>query len=124
MNDEGQFRCFVVDNAKISRNGMTKIASAIPGVTITKSPRFFDDDVFCEFTYKGNSFTIEEPYGDNATYDVVAPEDSLVAFEEIATFFEEATAIKSRDWGYNIMFLLRTVIASLLFIGFIRWLSS
>jgi hypothetical protein len=124
INDDGEFRCFVVDNTKVSRNGMTKMVSSIPGAIITKSPRFFDDDVFCEFTYKEKCFIIEEPYGDNTTYDVIAPENGLVAFDEIATFFESATPTKGGDWGYNSMFLLRMVVAGIIFTGIVTWLSS
>jgi len=124
INDEGEFRCFVVDNTKVSRSGMTKMLSTIPGVTITKSPRFFDGDVFCEFTYKEKFFIIEEPYGDNTTYDVIAPENGLVAFDDIATFFEGAVPIRGGDWGYNSMFLLRIGVAGFILTGLITWLSS
>ena len=122
-NDEGEFRCFAVDNAKVSRRGMTMVVSQLPGVTITKSPRLFDNDVFCEFTYQGKRFIIEEPYGDSKTYDV-APESGLAAFEEMANFFEAATPIKGGDWPYNTMYLLRMVIAGLIFTGVVAWLSS
>ena len=124
INDDGEFRCFVVDNTKVSRNGMTKMVSSISGVTVTKYPRFFDDDIFCEFTFKEHYFIIEEPYGDNTTFDVVAPENGLEAFNEIANFFENATPLRSGDWGYNTLFLMRIVLAGIIFIGVVIWFSN
>jgi hypothetical protein len=122
--DNNEFRCFLVDNTKVSRTGMCKMVQLIPGVIVTKIPRFWDDDIFCEFTYKEKCFFIEEPYGDNVTYDVVAPKNGLVAFEEIAAFFESATPIKGGDWGYNTLFLMRTFVAAMIFLGIVAWFSS
>jgi len=48
----------------------------------------------------------------------------LVAFEEIAAFFESATPIKGGDWGYNTLFLMRTFVAAMIFLGIVAWFSS
>ncbi|MCJ8268928.1 MAG: hypothetical protein MJK04_05935 [Psychrosphaera sp.] len=122
INDEGECCCFAVDNTKVSRIGMSRMLCALPGVVITKVPKFYDTDIFCEFDYQGSNFFIEEPYGDNATYDVVAPEGGLESFNKIALFFEETAPLKGGDWGYNLMFLLRVIISTLIFTCITAWL--
>lgn len=93
--------------------------ASIPDVIVTKYPRFFDGDIFCEFTYKGKHCTIEEPYGDSTTYDIVTPESGLIVFKEIACAIEKAEPIKGGDWGYNIVFLMRMLVAGLVFAVFL-----
>lgn len=75
------------------------------GANITKQPRFFDDDVFCEFEINGQKFFVEEPYGDNTTYDVVAPEYNMKEMELLALHFEEISPLKDGDFGHKIYFL-------------------
>ena len=124
INDEGVFRCFAVDNSKISRHGMKQIVSSVPGVLITKTPRFWDDDVFCEFTYKGKSFFIEEPWGDNVTYDVVAPDKSEQELSEIALLFESTKPIKGGDFGHKIFSLISIIIGGVVFGFILDWIFS
>ena len=116
-NDEGMFRCFQVDNQKVSRNGMAKMISNLSGVDVTHWPRFYDDEVFCEFKYKKLDFEILEPYGDNTTYDVVAPENADAELEEVASHFEESAAVKGGDLGHAAFFLLSWLLKSALIFG-------
>lgn len=115
INDEGAFRCFAVDNQIISRHGVTQIVRSIPGVQITKSPKFWDDDVFLEFTFKGKSFFVEEPWGDNITYDLVAPDKSEQELNEIAAVFEASDPIKGGDLGQKLFKLIGILIGAMVF---------
>ena len=124
INDEGVFRCFAVDNTKISRYGMAKIVSSIPGVVIKKAPRFWDDDVFCEFTFKGKLFFIEEPWGDNVTYDLVAPDQSEQELNEIALVFESAKPIKGGDFGHNVFFFINILVGGMFMFWLLNWIFS
>lgn len=126
-NDEGQFRCFTVDNTQVSRTGMAKVAAQIPGAQITKRPRFFDDVIFCEFSLNGHRFIIEEAYGDNSTYDVVAPESGLLEMEAVTAHFEFATPIRGGDTGYIAFALLNILVGGIVLILFLKavfWLFS
>ena len=119
LNDEGKFRCFQVNNQKVSRNGMAKMLSNFPGIEINHWPKFYDDEVFCEFLYNGFKFEILEPYGDNTTYDLVAPEGAQTELEEIAKYFEESKAIKGGDLGHAAFFISSWLIQSVILVGII-----
>ena len=77
INEHGEWSCFVVSNSFVSRRGLTRMINSCEGVLITQKPKFFDDDIFCKFEINGYKFYVEEPYGDNSTYDVIAPESGL-----------------------------------------------
>ena len=119
LNDEGKYRCFQVNNVKVSRNGMAKMLSKLAGIEITHWPKFYDDEVFCEFKYKGFKFEILEPYGDNTTYDLVAPEGAQTELEEIARYFEDSKPIKGGDLGHVAFFISTWLIRSVIVVGVI-----
>lgn len=116
-NDEGEFRCFEVDNRIISRSGMSKVISQIPGVQITYFPKFYSIEVFCEFELNGKKFEVAEPYGDSSIYDVVAQEPNLIEMNVIADHFEKSKPIKGGDFGQRVFFLFNWCLTSAFWIG-------
>jgi len=91
--------------------------AACDGVEVVRKPRFFDNDVFCEFTINGHKFYVEEPYGDNTSYDVVAPEANLKELDSLARQIESMSPIKGGDIGHQIYFLTTYLIGGgLLFV--------
>ena len=122
INDHNQFRCFEVDNRLISRDGVARVVSKLEGVSIIHSPNFYDDEVFCKFTYKGFSFKMTEPYGDSSVYDVIAPEHAHKELEEIAKHFEQSEPIKSGDSGHNAFFIINCAIGTFIWIAILSWI--
>ncbi len=117
QNDQGDFRCFEIDNTIISRNGMAKVVAQLTDVKVTHFPRFYDDEVFCEFELNGHKFEVMEPYGDSTTYDIVAPDARLLEMELIAEHFEKSTPIKGGDFGQRLFFLFNWCLATAFWIG-------
>jgi hypothetical protein len=104
-NEQGALRYFSVNNLLVSRSGLCRMIASCEGVTITKKPRFFDDDVFCEFTINGHRFYVEEPFGDNATYDFVAPESGSAEMQQLAKHLETMSPVTGGDFGHQLYFL-------------------
>lgn len=75
-NEQNELHAFEINNTFTSRRAVTRIVENIPNVTILKKPKFLswfrDDDVFCVFILNNTEFTIEEPFGDNSRYLIVA----------------------------------------------------
>lgn len=91
QNDQGEFRCFEIDNAIISRNGVDKVVAQVTDVKITHFPKFYDDEVFCGFELNGHKLEISEPYGDSP--------------------------IKGGDVGQRLFFFMNWVIGTAIWIG-------
>jgi hypothetical protein len=131
INDQGDFRCFAVNNRKVSRSGMVKILSELNGVKILHHPKYNDIEVFCEFELDGHKFEISEPYGDSSDYDVTAPEPNLGALDLLAEHFEKSAPIKGGDSGHNLFFFINWMIFSaiVMAVGYgvwsgIQWIIS
>ncbi len=73
----GQVTGFEIPNTLIWRGGVVRLLKRVPGVEITKYPKFFslNDDDFVHFNYRGEKFFVVEPYGDNNRYWIVAESD-------------------------------------------------
>lgn len=123
-NDSGNFRCFEIENKIISRHGMSRVISKLEGVEITHSPRFYDDEVFCEFKFKDIKFQMTEPYGDSSVYDIVAPEGAQGELELIAQHFEQSKPIKGGDSGHRAFFVVNWLIGSFMLMALLTWLLS
>ena len=123
ISDQGEFRCFAVENRIISRAGLVKVLGRIQDINITKHPRFWDDDIFCEFEYRGMAFVVEEPYGDNTTYDLSSKVLCSEVLEEIASHFEAAAPIKGGDSSHTAFVLVRGLIAVTIISGVV-WAAS
>jgi hypothetical protein len=117
QNDQGEFRCFEIDNTIISRSGMAKVVAQLANAKITHAPRFYDDEEFCEFELNGHKFKISEPYGDSTTYDVVAPSSPLPEMELVAAHFETATPIKGGDFGQRLFFMFHFILGAAIWIS-------
>jgi hypothetical protein len=64
-----RFCGFEVSNTLLSRGQACRIVQKIPGAALVRKSRLFrDTDEFCEFTLAGETFVIEEPFGDNSRY--------------------------------------------------------
>ena len=124
INDVGEFRCFAIDKSSASRHGVVAALSKLPGVSFTLLPRFWHEAVFCEFIYKGYKFYIEEPYGDNTTFDLIAPEPDLPELKELATLLENSELIKSGDLAHTMFYSLIWLIRAGLVAGIIALLVS
>ncbi|MBD3648642.1 MAG: hypothetical protein HUJ31_14585 [Pseudomonadales bacterium] len=116
-NDQSEFRCFELDNRMISRNGIAEVLKRLEGVEIVHEPRFYDDEVFCEFTFRDKLFQATEPYGDSSTYDIVGPEGAQLEMEALATHFELEAPIQSGDTPHQIFFIVNWIASSLLIAG-------
>ena len=90
-NDQGTLTCFRVSNLFLSRHGIPKIVSRIPGVQILRKQkpfRFSGPDYFCEFTLDGKKFLAIEPFGDNSEFWVVCePPEECPQFKKIENAF-------------------------------------
>ena len=67
----GRVYAFEVSNLLLSRDGVVKVASSIPGAVVTRRRAgswFTDKDEFCEFIVNGQPFVAWEPFGDNSRY--------------------------------------------------------
>jgi hypothetical protein len=68
---EGRIFAFEISNLWITRRGVSAVAEAIPGATVTENPRRLGwplHEEFCEFVVDGQAFTAWEPFGDNSRY--------------------------------------------------------
>ena len=69
--EDGRICAFEVSNTLLSRGQACRIVQKIPGAALVRKSRLFrDTDDFCEFTLAGETYVIEEPFGDNSRYRV------------------------------------------------------
>ena len=83
INDEGEFRCFGFSNAFFHKSNVKSFVESLPGSKITFFTRAFGAEDFCGFTYKGENFTVSEPYGDNSFYDILCRNPDTEPLKEI-----------------------------------------
>jgi hypothetical protein len=123
INDNGQFRCFEISNIIVSRTGMSRVISQLEGVVVTHRPKFYDDEFFCEFEFRGQRFEMSEPYGDSSVYDVTGPESTQTELETIASHFENVPPITGGDFPRNVYFLFSWLLKAsfLTFIVYAIW---
>ena len=78
-DESGRVFAFEVGVALGGRRRVCSIVRAIPGVKVTKAPRFlswFREEVFCEFERGEVEFQAQEPFEDNSRY-WIGPEDTF-----------------------------------------------
>ena len=109
-NDQGDFSCFGFPNTLIGKEGVRELLLSLPEVKIKYLDKSWGMDVFCEFTYKGQSFFVSEPYGDNSYYDIVCEKPNTPELEEIYNLFSSAKVPSSRQVKKAIMFLAFIII--------------
>jgi hypothetical protein len=73
-NDAGAVTGFAIGTLGITRRGVVKVLSSIPGIAITRKPGWVTaagSDDFCEFMLEGKKFFVIEPFGDSDEFWVV-----------------------------------------------------
>jgi hypothetical protein len=73
----GRVFAFEIDIPVRGRRGVCSIVRKIPGVKVTRTPRFlswFREEAFCEFELGEVKYRAQEPFGDNSRY-WIGPED-------------------------------------------------
>jgi len=70
-NENGDFAAFEISNACfISSGAVARYLDRCPGVSVTKVRRRFDsgNEIHVQFSFKGETFEVWEPFGDNSRY--------------------------------------------------------
>ena len=71
INESGEVFAFEINNTLLSRKKVIQIIEDLPGVNVVGRPKGFvfdNENEFCQFEYEGNTFIIEEPWGDSSRY--------------------------------------------------------
>ena len=96
-NDANHLVAFEIPSSYfISSSGVARYFSRCPGVSITKVRRLFaiGEDVHAQFSFKGESFDVWEPFGDNSRFWVGPSSDTRRRRECI----DELEAYVQRTW--------------------------
>ena len=83
INDDGEFRCFGFSNTFFHKSDVKSFVESLPDSKITFFTKAFGAEDFCEFTYRGEKFTVSEPYGDNSFYDIFCENPDTEPLKEI-----------------------------------------
>jgi len=71
-DDQNRVFAFEIRNLGLGRDGVCRVVETIPGATLVRRPKkflsWFREDTFCEFTVDGETYEVEEPFGDNSRY--------------------------------------------------------
>ena len=107
-NDE--MYCFEFPNAFVGKSGVRTILDGIQSVEVS----FFDNawlvDIFCEFSYEGETFFVSEPHGDNSYYMVCCNNPDTEQLEMICKHFKNAVPPKLRKYRIIGMLVVITVL--------------
>jgi hypothetical protein len=118
--EDGSLRAFEVENTLLTRGRACRIAKSIPGVVLIRQSRLFrDTDDFCEFTLAGETYIIEEPFGDNSRYWIGGKEASQSSsLQQVRVAFERHNTLEPP--------LRVLVVASLAVLGWVafQWLAT
>ena len=97
-SDAGEITGFEIGNTLTWRSTVVRLLKRMPGVEITKYPKFFsiNDDDFVRFKYRGEEFVVIEPFGDNSRYWIAAENESGRRFvPELRDWFKT-----HRKWAF------------------------
>ncbi|WIV96810.1 hypothetical protein [Kinneretia aquatilis] len=85
-DEEGRLLGFEISSL-LGRRFARRIAASVPGARVLASN--LRSDVFCEFEVAGETFIIEEPFGDNSRYWIgPAGAGRLAAIQTVHSHFE------------------------------------
>ena len=87
LNDNGEFRCFGFSNAFFHKSDVKNFVESLPDSEIVYFTKAFGAEDFCEFIYKGEKFTVSEPYGDNSFYDIFCENPDTAQLRDIYNRF-------------------------------------
>ena len=121
INDDGEFRCFGFSNAFFHKGDVKNFVESLPGSKITFFTRAFGAEDFCEFIYKGEKFTVSEPYGDNSFYDIFCENPNTEPLKEIYEKFctiakqgkaEKSNKLRLAIWIIAIVAVILSAVSS------------
>ena len=80
VDREGRLLAFEVSSTLVSRRGLVRLLSRIPGVQVVRRSHFLSppEDEFCEFQCGASCFVVCEPFGDSSRYHVGPKAPGLV----------------------------------------------
>lgn len=94
FDNAGNLISFEVPNWKVSRNRAVRIVAGVNGVEIIRGPKklfsWLSEAVFCEFIIQGNSYEIEEPFGDNSRYLISSVSNPAPELKQVLEAFKTA----------------------------------
>ncbi len=68
---ENKVFAFEVSTLGIRRRGVCRVVETIPDAVFVRRPKclsWFRESSFCEFIVDGETYVVEEPFGDNSRY--------------------------------------------------------
>ena len=117
VNDDGEFRCFGFSNAFFHKKDVKAFVESLPGSEISFFTKAYGAEDFCEFTYKGEKFTVSEPYGDNSFYDITCEKADTEALKEICEKLRNIAESGKAEKKYNYrlaMWALLAIVAAVI----------
>jgi hypothetical protein len=70
-DEQNRAFAFEIPNLLLGRRGVCRIVKSIPGAKVVRKPKFLSwlrESTFCEFIVDGETYEVEEPFGDNSRY--------------------------------------------------------
>jgi hypothetical protein len=114
-DEEGQLFAFEISSL-LGRRFACRIAASVPGARVLASN--LRSDVFCEFEVAGETFVIEEPFGDNSRYWIgPAGAGRSAAIQTVHSHFERSR-LGSRAVAMGAVLCVALVIWPLVLYGF------
>ena len=89
VSEEGEFRGFGFPNTLLGKNGTLDVIKGLPGVDILHFDKHIFTEQFCTFRFRGETFQISEPFGDNSYYDIFSEKPYSTTLHEIHKAFDE-----------------------------------
>lgn len=93
-NEDGKIHAFEVENSLLSRKAVTGVVEKIPGASIIKKPKLFSwfrEDEFCRFQIENQTFSVQEPFGDNSRFLISAePPGWSAQIELVESIFSQS----------------------------------
>jgi hypothetical protein len=123
-SDYSKMKSYSFKNDKWTRKGVARLLRKQSGLEITAPPRFWDDEVFCQFTYMGDIYFVMEPWGDNDEYCIYTFSDSSESINIITNIFDSSDPIKVIDPLRVIFVLTQMSISMLIFVAIFKWITS
>ena len=102
LDSEDRLFAFEINNSGIGRHGVCRVIEGIPGTRLTRKPKFlswFREDSFCDFEVDGETFVVEEPFGDNSRYWIgPQPPRWLPQTERVRDAFANVRGLRVLRW--------------------------
>ena len=102
-NDAGRLVGFEINSTLVGRWRACRAAQDL-GAHVLRWPKRWalDDDQFCEFELDGVRFVVEEPFGDNSRFAVLATDPNAQGAETVVTRVRDSFAVaRTLDWRFG-----------------------